>query len=122
MADGIGRLPLRGAEVGFRLAWGGLLLLAPVRLLRPVGPVTTMAVVTLQVLGARHVTQAAVTVWRPTRGVLAGGAAADAIHCVTALALAADDRRQRPTALADAAVAAAWAVLGAVVAQDRGVR
>ncbi|WP_405431376.1 hypothetical protein [Micromonospora sp. NBC_00617] len=122
MADLIGRLPLGGVEVGLRLAWGGLLLLAPVWLLRPVDPVTTTAVVTLRVLGARHVAQTVVTLWRPTRGVFAGGAAVDAIHCVAALALAAVDRRQRPAALTDAAVAAAWAVLGAVVARDRGDR
>ncbi|MDG4782345.1 hypothetical protein O7614_22030 [Micromonospora sp. WMMD961] len=122
MADGIGRLPLRGAEVGLRLAWGGLLLLSPVRLLRPVDPVTTTAVVTLRVLGARHIVQTAVTLWRPTPGVFAGGAAVDAIHCVAALALAAVDSRQRSAARTDAAVAAAWAVLGAAVARDRGDR
>ncbi|WP_406070908.1 hypothetical protein [Micromonospora sp. NBC_01638] len=56
--------------------------------------------------------------------MLAGGTAVDTIHCVAALALAAADRPQRPAALTAVAVAAAaaWTVLGAVVARDRGDR
>ncbi|MBQ1016803.1 hypothetical protein KBX71_02870 [Micromonospora sp. D93] len=122
MADRIPWLPPRSVAVTARLAWGGLLLLAPVALLRPVGPITTTAVMTLRVLGARHVAQTAVTLWRPTRGVFAAGAAVDGLHCATALVLAAADRRQRPAALTDAAVAATWAVLGVIVATDRGDR
>lgn len=120
MADLIDRVPLRGVAVAARLAWGGLLLLAPGALLRPVGPATTTAVRTLRVLGARHLVQAAVTVRRPTRGVFAAGAAVDGLHALTDLALAAADRRQRPAALTDAAVAAGWMLLGAVVARDPG--
>lgn len=120
MADLIDRVPLRGVAVAARLAWGGLLLLAPGALLRPVGPATTTAVRTLRVLGARHLVQAAVTVRRPTRGVFAAGAAVDGLHALTDLALAAADRRQRPAALTDAAVAAGWLLLGAVVARDPG--
>ncbi|NES13743.1 MULTISPECIES: hypothetical protein [Micromonospora] len=112
--------PLRGVTVAARSAWGALLLLAPRALLRPVGPATTTAVVTLRVLGARHLVQAAVTVRRPTPGVFAAGAAVDGLHSLTALALAAVDRRQRSAALANAAVAAGWALLGALVAGRGG--
>ncbi|MFI7427694.1 hypothetical protein ACIBPB_11980 [Micromonospora sp. NPDC049836] len=105
----------RGA-VGVRLVWAGLLLLAPGALLRPVGPATTAALTTLRVLGARHLVQTIVTSWRPTRAVLAAGAAVDGIHAVTALALAAADPRQRHAALADSAVATCWAALGATAA------
>lgn len=117
MVDQVDRLPLRGVAVAARLAWGGLLLLAPGALLRPVGPATTTAVATLRVLGARHLVQGAVTIWRPTRGVFAAGAVVDGLHSLTALALAAADRRQRPAALVDAAGAAGWALLGAAAAR-----
>ncbi|WP_422735742.1 hypothetical protein ACN263_19045 [Micromonospora sp. WMMD729] len=95
------------------MAWGSLLLLAPGALLRPVGPPTPTAVATLRVLGARHLAQAALTLRWPASGVLVAGAAVDGLHTLTALGLAAADRRQRHAALADAAVAAVWAVLGA---------
>lgn len=95
-----------------RLVWGGLLLLAPGALLRPVGPATRTAVATLRVLGARHLAQTAVAVRRPTPGVLTAGAAVDGLHALTALALAAADRRRRRAALVDAAVATTWSVLG----------
>ncbi|KAB1916259.1 hypothetical protein [Micromonospora sp. AMSO31t] len=112
--------PLWGVPVAARLTWGAVLLLAPGRMLRPVGPTTTGAVVTLRVLGARHVVQAVMTVRRPTPGVFAVGTVADGLHSITAVALAAADRRQRHAAMTDAAVAAAWAVLGAVVVRRRG--
>ncbi|WFE53203.1 hypothetical protein [Micromonospora sp. WMMD1155] len=118
MADRGSWLPPRDVAITARLAWGGLLLLAPGALLRPVGPISTAAVVTLRVLGARHVVQSAVTLWRPTRGVFAAGGVVDGLHCATALVLAAADRRQRPAALTDAAVAATWAVVGVIVATD----
>ncbi|WP_416904334.1 hypothetical protein [Micromonospora echinospora] len=114
------RRPLLCAAVTGRVAWAGLLLLAPGTLLRPVGPTSTVAVATLRVLGARHLAQAAVTVHRPTPGTLGAGAAVDGIHAFTALALAAVDRRQRRAALADAAIAAAWAVLGTVAGRHEG--
>ncbi|WBB71365.1 hypothetical protein O7602_16515 [Micromonospora sp. WMMD1128] len=109
---------LRGAAVTGRFAWGALLLLAPGTLLRPVGPATTAATTTLRVLGARHLAQTAVVLRWPAPGVLAAGAAVDGVHALTALALAAVDRRQRHAALADAAVAAAWAALGATVVRE----
>ncbi|MFJ8690702.1 hypothetical protein [Micromonospora wenchangensis] len=110
-----GRAWRRAALTG-RVAWGGLLLFAPGILLRPVGPTSTTALATLRVLGARHLTQTALTLRWPVPGVLVAGAAVDAVHALTALALAAADRRQRHAALADAAVATAWAVLGATTA------
>ena len=109
---------LRRAAVAGRLTWAVLLLLAPKELLRPVGPASTAALTTLRVLGARHLVQAAVTLRWPVPGMLAAGAAVDGIHALTALALAAADRRQRHAALADAAIAAAWAALGATAARD----
>ncbi|MFC0005582.1 hypothetical protein [Micromonospora siamensis] len=112
--------PLRHVLVVGRLAWGGLLLLAPGLPLRPLGPGTATAVGTLRVLGARHIVQAAATGARPTPRVFAAGAAVDAIHSLTALALAAVDRRQRPAALANAVVAAGWAALGVAVARQGG--
>ena len=71
-------------------------------------------------LGVRRAVQAVVTGLWPTPGVFFAGAAVDGLHSVTALALATADRRQRPAALTDAAVAAGWAALGAVVAEHRG--
>lgn len=120
MPHRIDGLPRWGVPVAARLAWAGVLLLVPGRLLRPVGPASTGAVVTLRVLGVRHAVQAVVTGLRPTPGVFAAGAAVDGLHSITSLALAAVDRRQRHAALTDAAVAAGWAVLGAVVARHRG--
>ncbi|MDG4801411.1 hypothetical protein [Micromonospora sp. WMMD980] len=111
------RRALRRAVLTGRVAWGTLLLLAPGALLRPVGPTTAAATATLRVLGVRHLAQATVTLRWPAPGVLAAGAAFDGAHALTALALAAADRRQRHAALADAAVAAAWAALGAATAR-----
>ncbi|MFI7070748.1 hypothetical protein COO58_13730 [Micromonospora sp. WMMA1996] len=111
-----GRALRRAALIG-RVAWGALLLVAPGALLRPVGPATPAALATLRVLGARHLVQAAVTVRRPAPGTFLAGAAVDAVHALSTLALAAVDRRQRHAALADTAVAAVWAVLGATTAR-----
>ncbi|SDZ20579.1 hypothetical protein SAMN05444365_10753 [Micromonospora pattaloongensis] len=107
---------LPGLVVAARLGWGGLLLLTPGRLTRPVAPPTSPAVATLRVLGARHLVQAATTIRWHGSVVFATGAAVDGIHSMAALALAAVDRRQRRSAALDAAVAAALAVLGVVIA------
>ncbi|WP_431932273.1 hypothetical protein [Micromonospora sp. RP3T] len=111
------RRALRRAVLTGRVAWGTLLLLVPGALLRPVGPATPAARWTLRVLGARHLAQAAVTLRWPVPGVLVVGAAVDGAHALATLALAAADRRQRHAALADATVAAVWAVLGATTAR-----
>ncbi|MFI6133803.1 hypothetical protein [Micromonospora sp. NPDC051141] len=111
------RRALRRAVLTGRVAWGTLLLLAPGALLRPVDPTTPAALGTLRLLGARHLTQAAVTLRWPEPGVFAAGAAVDSVHALATLALAAADRRQRHAALADTAVAAVWAVLGATTAR-----
>ncbi|SCG62406.1 hypothetical protein [Micromonospora inositola] len=94
-----------------RVLWGGTLTLAPRRVLGALGRPSGLAVATLRVLGVRHLVQAAVTLRRPTPVVLTGGAAADALHAVSAVALAAVDRRQRRIALLDTAIAAGWMVL-----------
>lgn len=95
-----------------RLLWGGALALVPRPVLRRLGRPTGLAVVTLRVLGLRHLAQAALALRRPTPLVLAAGAAADGLHALTAVGLAGLDRRQRRLALLDTAVAASWMVLG----------
>jgi hypothetical protein len=70
-------------------------------------------------LGARHLAQAALTLWRPRRNVLAAGAAIDGCHAASMLALAAADPHLRRAGLADAATATAFAAAGAVIAGAR---
>ncbi|MCW3845083.1 hypothetical protein ONA70_33955 [Micromonospora yasonensis] len=94
-----------------RLAWGAALTVAPHRVLLRWGHPSGLAVAVLRVLGVRHLAQAAMTLRRPTPVVLTAGAAADALHATTALALAAVDRRQRRIALLDTAIAGGWALL-----------
>ncbi|MFE9690243.1 hypothetical protein [Micromonospora sp. NPDC005806] len=94
-----------------RLVWGGTLTLVPGRVLRRLGQPSGLAVETLRVLGVRHLVQAVVTLRRPTPAVLTVGAAADGLHALSAVALAAVDRRQRRVALLDSAIAGGWSVL-----------
>jgi hypothetical protein len=65
-----------------------------------------------QVLGARHLIQAAVTAFVPVPDVFALGAGADAAHAATMVMLAAGDRAARPAALTDALAEAAFAAAG----------
>jgi hypothetical protein len=65
-------------------------------------------------LGARHLAQAVLTLWRPRQVVLLAGAGIDACHAASMLALAARDRRMRRAGIADAAAAAAFAATGAL--------
>ncbi|MFY1671537.1 hypothetical protein ACN27G_16420 [Plantactinospora sp. WMMB334] len=95
-----------------RAVWGGGMLLAPRLMLRILhGGVDDRSVAILRLLGTRHLLQAAVTAWCPTRPVYVAGAAVDALHALSAVALAVTDRRQRPPALAETALAAAWIVV-----------
>lgn len=92
-----------------RALWGAGLLLAPRAVLRGLGGRRSdLAVVTVRVLGVRHLIQAAVTGWRPGPAVLAVGAGVDALHGLTAVLLAGLDRRQRGPAVAETGLAAAW--------------
>jgi hypothetical protein len=65
-----------------------------------------------QVLGARHLIQAAVTALVPVPEVFALGAVADTAHAATMVMLAACDRAARPAALTDAFAEAAFAATG----------
>jgi hypothetical protein len=65
-----------------------------------------------QLLGARHLVQAAVTAFVPVRSVFALGAAVDAVHAGSMLALAAADPVARRAALTDGLAEAVFAVAG----------
>src|SRR5207248_7968566 len=66
----------------------------------------------VRILGARHLAQAVLTMWRPRRAVFAAGTGIDGCHVVSMLALAAADPRLRRAGLADAAAAAASTAVG----------
>jgi hypothetical protein len=70
----------------------------------------------LRILGARHLAQAVLTLWRPRRTVLAAGAGIDGCHAASMLALAAADPGLRRAGIADAATATAFAAAGAAIA------
>lgn len=92
-----------------RALWGTALLVVPAHLLRATGSTPTRtAVGVARVLGGRHLLQAAATTIRPT-SLVRWGAAADAAHAATGLALAAASCRWRRTALIDSVVAAGFA-------------
>jgi hypothetical protein len=95
-----------------RLLWGGALVLVPGRLLGAVrAPADERSCVVARVLGGRHVLQGVVELARWPRWRRAG-IAADVLHASSAVALAAADRRRRRVAVADATVAAAFALGG----------
>jgi hypothetical protein len=68
-----------------------------------------------QVLGIRHLAQAAITALAPGPEMEAAGAVIDLCHAASMLALAAVNQSSRRAELADALVAAALAVAGPVV-------
>lgn len=97
-----------------RASYGVALVLAP-------GPVIRLATGRFpgrrarrvaRVLGARHLIQAAVSSLAPLPGVLAAGAAVDAVHAASMVALAAADRGSRRAALTDALTESFLAVAG----------
>ncbi len=65
-----------------------------------------------RVLGARHLTQAALSAPAPTAPVLALGVEVDLLHSASMLGLAVFDRSQRRPALTSAVVAAGFAAVG----------
>jgi hypothetical protein len=75
-----------------------------------------------QLLGARHLVQAAVTAFVPSPDVFALGAEADALHAASMVALAAADRSARHAALTDALAETAFAATGWGRAQAGGGR
>lgn len=68
--------------------------------------------VVVRVLATRQLLQAAVTAAMPTTDVRHLGAGVDALHAASMVALAVVDSRRRRMALADAAVATAFAIIG----------
>jgi hypothetical protein len=68
--------------------------------------------VVARILGGRQLAQGAVTTAFPDPTVLAAGAAIDALHSATAVALAVAARRWRNAAITDAVIAATLAGTG----------
>lgn len=73
-----------------------------------------------QVLGARHLIQAALSALAPQPTVLAVGAAVDALHSASMVLLAIADRGTRRVALTDAFAEALFAAVGLSFAGDIG--
>ena len=76
--------------------------------------------VVTRILGARHLAQAVLTLWRPRPAVLAAGAGVDGCHAVSMLALAAASPDTRRAGLTDAVTELAFAATGAVMATAAG--
>ena len=96
-------------------AWLGLVeLTAPTAVLGVVGtdPTNRTSLAVVRLLGARHLGQAVITAARPTPGTRRVGAAVDASHAASMLALAAASRAHRRAALCSAATATALATGG----------
>lgn len=73
-----------------------------------------------QLLGARHLAQAAITAFVPVPEMFALGAGVDAVHAGSMLVLAAADPVARNAALTDAAAEAAFAAAGCSAATTAG--
>ena len=97
-----------------RGAWGLALIAVPDPVLGAVHRlrIDTKSRAVARILGARHLTQAILSGYRPSPEVLAMGVWVDAIHALAALGLAAIDRRRIRAGLADTAIAAVWAAAG----------
>lgn len=111
------------ALVLVRTAWGIVLVAAPRRLARIAGGRKGWSTRTDvgRLLGARHLVQAAVTATRPNVMVLALGAAVDALHAASGVALGTRVPRWRRPAYLDAVLAATFAAAGvAAAAAARG--
>lgn len=110
-----------GLPVAIRLGWGTTLLAAPAAVLALVSdqPATTSARVVVRVLGVRNVLQAAALLRWPSPAAANTAAAVDAVHALTAVALAAGSSRWR-TASLDALAAVAFAAATAAAARAGG--
>ncbi len=97
-----------------RAGWGLALLAAPRAVMENVHhvKVDTKSLVVARILGARHLTQAALSGWRPSPEVLAMGVWVDTVHALTALGLAVVDRSRARAGLTDVAAASIWAGAG----------
>jgi len=74
----------------------------------------------VRILGARHLAQAVLTLWRPRPAVLLAGAGVDACHAASMLALAVADPRMRIAGLADGTAAAAFTATGSLTGAGAG--
>jgi hypothetical protein len=109
--------------VATRSGYGWLLACAPRRMIRVGTPrqPSPSALTMTRVLGARHLLQAMATAWAQAAGlppvpVLLAGAAVDATHAASMVALAAFGRRLRHVALADAVLETSFSAFGVVAA------
>ena len=102
------------ALIAVRVLWGTVLLIAPEVVLRdlPHQRIDRPARGFARVLGARHLTQAAITRRGATHGWLVAGAMVDATHAATMAALAALRPDRRKLALTNVATAMALAAAG----------
>ncbi len=118
------RRVLPGASVArglivVRVLWGTVLLIAPEVVLRdlPHQRIDRAARGFARVLGARHLTQAAITSRDGTHRWLVAGAVVDATHAATMAGLAALRPDRRNLALTNVATATALAAAGAAEAR-----
>ena len=99
-----------------RACYGAMLLCAPgVALSMSAGRAPSRRARTVaRILGARHLAQAVLTLWRPRPAVFLAGAGIDACHAASMVALAMCDPRMRRAGLADALTATAFTATGAL--------
>lgn len=97
-----------------RAVWGIAGMSAPGRVLSTVGgdPDDRPSRVVMRILGARQLSQAALSGLSPTPAVLAMGVWVDAVHALSALGLAVGRPAYARPAFADAAIASVWAGFG----------
>lgn len=93
-----------------RAGYGAVLLFMPGHLIMAATghPASGHVRVTARVLGARHLTQAAIISTLPVRGLIAAGAAADGLHAASMLLFTATERQRRVAVLADTLIEAAF--------------
>jgi hypothetical protein len=98
----------------FRAGWAVALLVAPRYVMTNVHNVGVdrRSIVIARILGARQLTQAALSGVRPSPEVLAMGVWVDAVHAITALGLAVLDRSRARAGMTDTAIASLWAGAG----------
>jgi len=94
-----------------RAGYGSALLCVPGLVISAVtgAPASGRVRAVARVLGVRQLVQAAVCGMAPRRGLVQAGAAADALHAASMLALAGTEPALRRALLADTAIAAAFA-------------
>jgi hypothetical protein len=97
-----------------RMAWGAALVLAPDEVLRRVGhePIDPRERRVTQVLGGRELVQGLIAARHWSRGSILSGAAVDATHAATMLALAIRRPAYRRPAAASALTAGSLAAAG----------